>query len=121
MAQQGAASREFAEELKRRIADLAPEEPMKICHVSGTHEWAITNAGLTTLLPESVSLITGPGCSVCIVPAREIDEAVWLARTGVTVVTFGDVYRAPGSEMALEDTKSLGGEVRVVYSLRDAV
>ena len=40
---------------------------------------------------------------------------------GVTVVTFGDMYRVPGSERSLEDAKSLGGDVRVVYSVRDAV
>ncbi len=94
---------------------------MKICHVCGTHEWTITHSGLRTLLPESVSLIAGPGCPVCIVPAREIDEAVWLSLNSTTVVTFGDMYRAPGSEMSLEDAKSRGGEVRVVYSVRDAV
>ena len=121
MISRGSEDKEFAERLKRRIADLSPKEPVNICHICGTHEWTITHAGLRTLLPESVSLTAGPGCPVCIVPAREIDEAVWLARNGVTVITFGDMYRAPGSEMALEDAKSLGGEVRIVYSVRDAV
>lgn len=118
---QGSEGKEFVERLTRRIADLAPKEPVKICHVCGTHEWTITHAGLRILLPESVTLIAGPGCPVCVVPAREIDEAIWLARNGVTVITFGDMYRAPGSEMALEDAKSLGGKVRIVYSVRDAV
>ena len=113
--------REISDLLVRRIREIAPPDPLKLCHICGTHEWAITHSGLRSLLPESVSLIAGPGCPVCIVPAREIDEAVWLALNGATIVTFGDMYRAPGSELSLEDAKSRGGDVRVVYSVRDAV
>jgi len=111
---------EISDLLVRRIREIAPSDPLKLCHVCGTHEWTITHSGLRSLLPESVSLIAGPGCPVCIVPAQEIDEAVWLALNGVTVVTFGDMYRVPGSEFSLEDAKSRGGDVRVVYSVRDA-
>ena len=113
--------RELAGSIQEKIREITPSERVKICHVCGTHEWTITHSGLRTLLPKSVSLIAGPGCPVCVVPAREIDEAVWLSLNGTTVVTFGDMYRAPGSEMSLEDAKSRGGEVRVVYSVRDAV
>jgi hydrogenase expression/formation protein HypD len=113
--------RNFARSITQKIKELAPPDPVKICHVCGTHEWTITHSGLRALLPESVSLIAGPGCPVCIVPAREIDEAVWLALNGVTVATFGDMYRVPGSEASLDDAKSRGGDVRVVYSVRDAV
>jgi len=117
----GFRDRELGELLVKGIRELEPPDPVKICHVCGTHEWTITHAGLRHLLPENVSLIAGPGCPVCIVPAREIDEAIWLSLNGATVVTFGDMYRAPGSETSLEDAKSRGGDVRVVYSVRDAV
>ncbi|RLI34077.1 hydrogenase formation protein HypD [Candidatus Bathyarchaeota archaeon] len=113
--------RDLARLIVEKIRELEPPRPVKFCHVCGTHEWTITHSGLRALLPERVSVIAGPGCPVCIVPAREIDEAVWLALNGVTVVTFGDMYRVPGSERSLEDAKSLGGDVRVVYSVRDAV
>lgn len=113
--------RNLSRNITEKIMDLAPPEPVKFCHVCGTHEWTITHSGLRALLPENVSLIAGPGCPVCIVPASEIDEAVWLALNGVTLVTFGDMYRAPGTELSLEDAKSRGGSVRVVYSVRDAV
>jgi len=113
--------RKLARLLQGKIREVAPPYAVKICHVCGTHEWTITQSGLRSLIPESVCLIAGPGCPVCIVPAREIDEAVWLSLNGVTVVTFGDMYRAPGSEMSLEDARSRGGDVRVVYSVRDAM
>ena len=113
--------RNMARLISEKIRALAPKGSVKFCHVCGTHEWTITHSGLRALLPESVQLIAGPGCPVCIVPARGIDEAVWLAQNGATVVTFGDMYRAPGTEMSLEDAKSRGGDVRVVYSVVDAV
>ena len=113
--------RNLARLIAERIRELVPPEPVKFCHVCGTHEWTITHSGLRALLPKNVSLIAGPGCPVCIVPAREIDGAVWLALNDVTVVTFGDMYRALGTEMSLEDAKSRGGDVRIVYSVRDAM
>jgi len=113
--------RELARRIKEKIEEIAPSRPVKLCHVCGTHEWTITHSGIRSLLPGEVSLIAGPGCPVCIVPAREIDEAVWLALNGVTIVTFGDMFRDPGSEMSLEDASSRGADVRVVYSVRDAV
>ena len=48
-------------------------------HVCGTHEQAITRAGLRTLLPDNLELLAGPGCPVCVVPAHDIDEALFLA------------------------------------------
>ena len=113
--------RNLARLITDKIRELTPPEPVKFCHVCGTHEWTLTHSGLRTLLPKNVSLIAGPGCPVCIVPAREIDEAVWLSLNGMTLVTFGDMYRAPGTERSLADAKASGGEVRVVYSVRDAL
>jgi hydrogenase expression/formation protein HypD len=114
-------NRELARKIRDKIEEIAPSKPVKLCHVCGTHEWTITHSGIRSLLPREVSLIAGPGCPVCIVPAREIDEAVWLALNGIAIVTFGDMFRDPGSEMSLEDAKSRGADVRVVYSVRDAV
>lgn len=112
-------NRDLARRVVEKIKDIAPKETVKLCHVCGTHEWTITHGGIRNLLPETVELIAGPGCPVCIVPAREIDEAVWLAENDVTVVTFGDMFRDPGSEKSLEDAKSKGADVRVIYSVRD--
>ncbi len=111
--------------LAKRVADyikrLAPPHDVKLCHVCGTHEWTISHYGLRTLLPSTVHVIAGPGCPVCILPAAEIDEAIALALTGATVLTFGDVIRVPGSETSLHEARASGGVVRVVYSVSDAV
>jgi len=104
-----------------QIERLAPPYNVKFCHVCGTHEWTITHYGLRSLLPKTVKVIAGPGCPVCILPAAELDEAISLALEGVTVTTYGDVIRVPASKSSLQEAKASGGDVRVVYSIRDAV
>ncbi len=111
----------LAKRAANQIRKIAPSYPVKICHVCGTHEWTISHYGLRSLLPEIVDVIAGPGCPVCIVPAAEIDEAITLALNGVTITTFGDLLRVPGSEMSLQEARAQGGDVRIVYSVSDAV
>ena len=111
----------LAKQIAQHIHGLAPKSQVKFCHVCGTHEWTITHHGLRALLPETVDVIAGPGCPVCIVPAADIDEAVELALKGVTVTCYGDVLRVPGSEFSLLDARARGGDVRVVYGVGDAV
>lgn len=111
----------LAKKAADHIRNLAPSYSMKFCHVCGTHEWTITHYGLRSLLPESVDVIAGPGCPVCVLPAAEIDEAIFLALEGVTLVTFGDLVRVPGSERSLQEARASGGDVRIVYGLGDAV
>lgn len=112
----------LAKSVTQKIRNLAPKtSTVKFCHVCGTHEWTITHFGLRSLLPENVEVIAGPGCPVCIVPAAEIDEAVHLARNGVIITCFGDVLRVPGSQSSLLEAKADGADVRVVYSVSDAV
>src|SRR3990170_426653 len=113
---------ELANSVAQKIKALAPKAgTVKLCHVCGTHEWTITHYGLRSLLPPNVEVIAGPGCPVCIVPAAEIDEAVQLAKKGVVVTCFGDVLRVPGSQMSLLEAKAEGADVRIVYSVTDAV
>jgi hydrogenase expression/formation protein HypD len=111
----------MAKKIAEHIKEIAPSYEIKFCHVCGTHEWTITHYGLRSLLPDTVDVIAGPGCPVCILPASEIDEAIALTQRGITVATFGDLLRVPGSETSLQEAKASGGDVRVIYSLRDAI
>lgn len=114
-------------ELVLRVAKAIEEASsglgeVRIMHVCGTHEQAVSYYGLRSLLPDNVKVIAGPGCPVCVVPAKEVDEAVKLAlEHKVVLATFGDMYRVPGSELSLAEARALGGDVRVVYSIADAV
>ncbi|MEM3823838.1 MAG: hydrogenase formation protein HypD, partial [Candidatus Bathyarchaeia archaeon] len=112
----------LARRIAEKIQELTPKETqVKICHVCGTHEWTITHYGIRSLLPKNVEVIAGPGCPVCVTPASEVDEAIRLALKGVIITCFGDVLRVPGSKMSLLDAKAQGADVRIVYSVSDAV
>jgi len=111
---------DLAKRIAFKIRQFSEERQVKICHVCGTHEWTITHYGLRSLLPNNVEVIAGPGCPVCTVPASEIDEAVELALSGITITCFGDLLRVPGSQMSLLDAKAEGADIRVVYSCTDA-
>lgn len=96
--------------------------PVRIMEVCGTHTHEIFRLGLRKLLPEQVHLISGPGCPVCVTPVDFIDEAIWLARhKDVTLCTFGDLVRVPGSTDSLADARAEGARIHVVYSPSDAV
>ena len=95
--------------------------PLRIMEVCGTHTHEIFRLGIRKLLPKQVDLISGPGCPVCVTPVGFIDEAIWLAEHGVTVATFGDLVRVPGTNKSLAGARADGGRVQVVYSPLDAV
>ncbi|MBS3815864.1 MAG: hydrogenase formation protein HypD [Hadesarchaea archaeon] len=113
--------KETAQEVIEAIKEEAPKEEFKIMHVCGTHEYAIVKNGLRSLLPDNIDLIAGPGCPVCVTTAREIDESIKLAEEGKTITTFGDMFRVPGSERSLENAKTDGADVNIVYGISDAV
>jgi hydrogenase expression/formation protein HypD len=69
-----------------------------------------------------VRLVSGPGCPVCVTSQGTIDALIDLAgREGVTVATFGDMVRVPGSRSSLERCKATGGRVAVCYSVLEAL
>ncbi|MFQ6095003.1 MAG: hydrogenase formation protein HypD, partial [Candidatus Bathyarchaeia archaeon] len=77
--------------------------------------------GIRSLLTKNIDVIAGPGCPVCVTPAAEIDNAISLALEGVTILSYGDAIRVPGSEISLLNAKAQGGDVRVIYSVNDGV
>lgn len=109
----------LSKEIVGRIEEIS--QPVKIMHVCGSHEHTIMHHGIRSLLPAEVEVVAGPGCPVCCVPAREIDECLKLAEQGVTITTFGDMLRVPGSKSSLAEAKEDGADVRVVYGVNNAV
>ena len=95
---------------------------LNLMEVCGTHTVAIFRHGIRQLLPPPLSMLSGPGCPVCVTTNADIDKAIALAeQAGVTLATFGDMMKVPGSYQSLQQVKADGSDVRVVYSPRDAV
>ncbi len=93
-----------------------------IMEVCGGQTHSIIRHGIDQLLPDEIEMIHGPGCPVCGTPLEIIDRALSIAaRPGVIFCSFGDMLRVPGSKDDLFRVKSLGGDVRVVYSPLDAL
>jgi hydrogenase expression/formation protein HypD len=112
-------------EIARRLTEAihaAATRPMKIMEVCGTHTVAIARNGLRDLMPDNVKLLSGPGCPVCVTANRDIDLAIELGRLpGVTLTTFGDMMKVPGSYSSLSREKAEGRDIRIVYSPLDAI
>jgi hydrogenase expression/formation protein HypD len=117
-------NRDVVRGLAARIGQLTAgcTTPMTFMEVCGTHTMAIYQYGLRSLLPPQVRLISGPGCPVCVTPNGYLDRAVALSRfPGVTIATFGDLLRVPGSSSSLMEERAKGADIRIVYSPLDAV
>ena len=108
-------------------ADLAEIErladrPVVLMEICGGQTHSIVRSGLDRLLPETVTLVHGPGCPVCVTPLETLDRALAIAaRPEVIFTSYGDMLRVPGSHGDLFGVRAVGGDVRVVYSPLDAV
>ncbi|QNN25484.1 hydrogenase formation protein HypD [Planctomycetales bacterium ZRK34] len=111
------------EALKRlREAAAAIDRPVKFMEVCGTHTMSAFRTGLHSLMPDNVQLLSGPGCPVCVTAQGDIDQLIELAADrDVTVCTYGDMMRVPGQRGSLAAARAEGADVRVVYSIMDAV
>lgn len=111
----------LAQGLIQSIERLAPES-CTLMEVCGTHTVSIARNGLRTLMPDRVKLASGPGCPVCVTSNKDIDTVIALSRVpGVTIATFGDMTRVPGSTSSLLAEQAAGRDVRIVYSPLDAL
>jgi hydrogenase expression/formation protein HypD len=111
-----------ARALLARIEQLAAGDHFAFMEVCGGHTHTIYRHGIEHVLPESIELVHGPGCPVCVIPMGRIDDAIAVAeQPGVVFTTFGDMMRVPGSCGSLLDAKARGADVRFVYSPLDAL
>ena len=113
-----------AEMVRRLTERLRQQEvpPVRLMEVCGTHTMAIARYALRKLMPEHITLTSGPGCPVCVTAAGEIDAFIAAARLPrVTITTFGDLLRVPGSRSSLQEEQAQGADIRLVYSPLDAL
>jgi len=114
----------LARDLARRIAtESRADISYRFMEFCGGHTHAISRYGVEDLLPANIRMIHGPGCPVCVLPMGRIDDAISLAeRPEVTLCTYGDLMRVPGSNgSSLLKSKAAGADIRMVYSTLDAI
>ncbi|MEG0322798.1 MAG: hydrogenase formation protein HypD, partial [Raoultibacter sp.] len=112
---------DLARGLVDSIKALAPEQAT-IMEVCGTHTVAIARNGIRGLMPEGIRLASGPGCPVCVTSNHDIDTVIALTRVpNVTIATFGDMTRVPGSTSSLLKEQAEGRSINIVYSPLDAL
>ncbi|MER6944297.1 hydrogenase formation protein HypD [Nonomuraea sp. NPDC000554] len=107
-------------------ADIAarcePGHQYTFMEVCGGHTHTIYKHGLEDHLPETVTLVHGPGCPVCVIPMGRVDDAIHIARQPDVIMTsFGDMMRVPGGTGSFLDAKAAGADIRMVYSPLDAL
>ncbi|HEY2203708.1 MAG TPA: hydrogenase formation protein HypD [Pseudonocardia sp.] len=114
---------EKARMLSARIAGLCePGRRYTFMEVCGGHTHTIYKHGLEDYLPETVSLVHGPGCPVCVIPMGRLDDAIALAeQPDVIMTTFGDMMRVPGGRGSFYDANAGGADIRMVYSPLDSL
>lgn len=97
--------------------------PVTIMEICGSHTYAIGRFGIRKMLPDSINLVSGPGCPVCVTSTRDVDIALYLAcQENVIFATFGDMLRVPGSNgNSLQKQRAEGADVRVVSSADECI
>ena len=115
---------DVAQTLAQAITSSArPEKHYRLMEFCGGHTHTIHRYGLPSLLPNNVEMIHGPGCPVCVLPMGRIDKAIALANLpNIILCSYGDMLRVPGSnQYSLLQAKARGADVRMVYSVDDAL
>ncbi|MBW1643380.1 MAG: hydrogenase formation protein HypD [Deltaproteobacteria bacterium] len=112
---------EISRQLADRIRKISKKD-IRLMEVCGTHTVSIFRSGIRSILPDTISLISGPGCPVCVTAQREIDAFIELSRLDdVIITTFGDLMRVPGTKSSLQKERADGRDIRIVYSTFDAL
>jgi hydrogenase expression/formation protein HypD len=115
---------EKAEALLHEIEKLCQiiGKPIKLMEVCGGHTHSIFKYGIEEVLPDTIELIHGPGCPVCVMPKGRLDDAIAISQhPNVIFTTFGDAMRVPGSTTTLLQARAQGADIRMVYSPLDSL
>jgi hydrogenase expression/formation protein HypD len=108
------------DEIKRLAGKIG--KPIQLMEVCGTHTVAIFRHGIRDVIPREISLLSGPGCPVCVTSLKDVDSAIAIAKMNrIVLTTFGDMMRVPGGVQSLEDVRGEGFDIRIVYSPMDAL
>lgn len=112
--------KETAKAIKSLMSRIG--RPVRLMEVCGTHTVAMFRQGIRSVIPDSIKLLSGPGCPVCVTSVMDVDISIEIAKRPNTVLyTFGDMMRVPGGVKSLNEAKAEGAKVEIVYSPLDAL
>ena len=112
---------DLGKKLASKIERLSTR-PARLMEFCGGHTVAVMKNGIRQLLPPTVELLSGPGCPVCVTSNTDIDKAIALSLLqNVIIATFGDMMKVPGSYSSLQQARANGADIRIVYSVQDAL
>jgi hydrogenase expression/formation protein HypD len=112
--------RKYAEKIAEKIKSMHLKA--RFMHVCGTHQDTLVKYGLDEIFREGgIEIGQGPGCPVCVTTPVEIEEGIKLAKEGKVIATYGDLLRVPGEKESLLRMRTDGFDIRVVYSIDNAL
>ena len=104
------------------LIDSEVKKTINIMEICGGHTHSIMKYGLNTILKDKINFLHGPGCPVCVMPVKRIDEAIEIANSpDVILAAYGDMMRVPGTDSSLIKERAKGKDVRMVYSPLDII
>jgi hydrogenase expression/formation protein HypD len=104
---------------KIRTTTVNPFSVMEVC---GSHTEAVKKYGIEELVKPNITLLSGPGCPVCVTSVEYIDHVIQLLSfEHILLSTFGDMIRVKGTKLSLMDCKEKGSDIRVLYSPLDVI
>lgn len=95
--------------------------PLNIMEVCGGHTHTIMRYAIKDLLPKHIRFIHGPGCPVCVISKKVVDDAISLAEAGFVVASLSDLIRIKGSSQSLAHARSNGHRIEALYSPLDLI
>ena len=73
----GDKAQQIAAQIKNETLTNRDYHLMEFC---GGHTHAIYRYGIPSVLPNTINMIHGPGCPVCVLPIARIDHAIALSQ-----------------------------------------
>jgi hydrogenase expression/formation protein HypD len=120
MSDESSLARRLVTEIQEVTEKIGRE--VRLMEVCGTHTVELRKQGIQSLLPPQVTLVSGPGCPVCVTPSGYIDNAISLVTEGrADVATFGDLMKVPGASGRTLSSFTATGRVKLVYSPHELV
>jgi hydrogenase expression/formation protein HypD len=113
---------EYSQAVLKKILGFSFSKKLRIMEVCGGHTISLLKNGISQLVSPVVQFISGPGCPVCVTPSGYINNAIELSqKEDVIIASYGDMLKLRGANSSLQIEKNNGSDIRICYSILDAL